>query len=93
MAVGSCEFVERVETDLGARARDRQVQPFGSAFILRDPSATYGDVLAATNEAPSPNTAPVYSNREETQSQGLGVVRPPAAGLSPQCPSSDRRVS
>ena len=59
LAVGSCEFVERVETDLGNRARDRQVQPFGSAFILRDPSAIYGDALAAENEAPSPNTVPV----------------------------------
>jgi hypothetical protein len=59
LAVGSREFVERVEIDLGTRARDRQVQPFGSAFSSRDPSATYGDALAAKNEAPSPNTAPV----------------------------------
>ena len=59
LAVGSREFVDRVETDLGHRVRDRQVQPFGSAFILRDPSAAYGHALASENDAPSCNTAPV----------------------------------
>ena len=51
MAVGSHEFVARVETDLGHRARNRHVQPFGIAFILRDPSAAYGHALAGENEA------------------------------------------
>lgn len=57
VAVGRREFVERVETDLGLRARHRRVQPFGSAFILRDPSATYSDALRGENAAPSSHSA------------------------------------
>jgi hypothetical protein len=57
LAVGGREFVERVETDLEHRARNRHVQPFGSAFILRDPSAAYGHTVAGDNEAPSSHSA------------------------------------
>jgi putative transposase len=53
VAVGSHEFVERVESDLGARACGRAVQSFGGAFRLHDPSATYGHALAGENAAPS----------------------------------------
>ncbi len=57
VAVGSRPFVDRVETKLGPRARDRRVQAFGSAFILHDASATYGCTLAGQSKAASSNTA------------------------------------
>jgi len=42
-----------VETALGHRARNRHVQPFGIAFIWRDPCAAYGHALAGEDEAAS----------------------------------------
>ena len=46
-----------VETALGHRARNRHVQPFGIAFILRDPRAADGHALAGENEARSSHGA------------------------------------
>ena len=46
VAVGSREFVERIRTELGVRARQRQVQSWGACSVLRDPSLPYGYDLA-----------------------------------------------
>ena len=46
LAVGGREFVERIRTELGVRARQRQVQSWGACSVLRDPSLPYGYDLA-----------------------------------------------
>ena len=42
IAVGSREFVERVEAELGVRSWYRAIQATGDGFTLREPSASYG---------------------------------------------------
>ncbi|MBI3783741.1 MAG: hypothetical protein HY270_10080 [Deltaproteobacteria bacterium] len=41
VAVGGREFVARVEADLGARARYRNIEPFDDSFGLREPRTVY----------------------------------------------------
>jgi hypothetical protein len=42
LAVGGREFVARVGTELGVRARHRHIVTYGDLSVLRDPSAPYG---------------------------------------------------
>jgi putative transposase len=42
LAVGGREFVARVGSELGVRARHRQIDTCGDFSVLRDPSAPYG---------------------------------------------------
>ena len=42
VAVGGRAFAERVLRDLGARARDRRIEPSGGAYVVREPPAAYG---------------------------------------------------
>ena len=57
LAVGSREFVARVETDLGHRARSRHVRPLGVAFILRQPRGAYGHALAVKTKLQVPRAS------------------------------------
>jgi putative transposase len=49
VAVGGRSFAERVLRDLGGRARDRRVEPFDGAFVVREPSTAYAANFAAEN--------------------------------------------
>jgi len=42
LAVGSRAFVEQVGSELGVRARHRQIESCGNLSVLRDPGASYG---------------------------------------------------
>ena len=41
VAVGGRSFAERVLRDLGGRAGDRRVQPFDTAYVVREPAPAY----------------------------------------------------
>ena len=56
VAVGGRDFVERVATELGGRARGRVFEPFEAGFILREPSADYRGVSASGNDGASSKT-------------------------------------
>jgi len=42
LAVGSRAFVEQVGSELGVRARHRQIESLGELSVLRDPGVSYG---------------------------------------------------
>jgi REP-associated tyrosine transposase len=49
VAVGGRSFAERVLRDLGGRARDRRVEPFDGAYVVREPSLAYAAYFAPEN--------------------------------------------
>ena len=49
LAVGSRAFAERVRSELGERARDREVGPGDEAFVLREPATSYRASFAGEN--------------------------------------------
>jgi putative transposase len=54
LAVGSRAFAERVSSELGDRARYREVGAVDDAFVLREPEASYGASFAGENGRISP---------------------------------------
>jgi putative transposase len=49
VAVGGRAFAEGMLRDLGSRARDRRIHPFGSAYVIREPPTVYGPHFTPEN--------------------------------------------
>jgi putative transposase len=49
VAVGGRSFAERVLRDLGGRARDRHVEAFDGAYVVREPPVAYAPHFAPEN--------------------------------------------
>jgi REP element-mobilizing transposase RayT len=49
VAVGGRSFAERVLDDLGARARDRCLEQWEDAYVVREPAAAYAEHFGAEN--------------------------------------------
>jgi putative transposase len=49
VAVGGRHFADRILDDLGARARDRRVEPCDGGFLVRESAAAYGGDFVVEN--------------------------------------------
>lgn len=62
VAVGSKEFVESVQMNLGSRANGRNVQGGEAAYQLREPTGTYNPILGAEKGNIGDNNGYIWSN-------------------------------
>ncbi len=68
IAVGSLTFVDKVKSELGVKARDREVVGVGGTYTLREESETYAGDLGRESGALMPNnTIPWEKNAESTE--------------------------
>jgi hypothetical protein len=68
IAVGSLPFVDKVKSDIGAKALHREVAQVGETYTLREQSEIYGGDFASENDALMPdNTIPWEKNAEYTE--------------------------
>jgi hypothetical protein len=67
VAVGSSSFVDRVKSDLGFKARYREVTEMGGMYTLREQSEVYvGDLGSETGMLMADNSIPWQKNADNT---------------------------